>query len=73
MRDWQPFPLSTVALLSDVPRQRLVRGQVGTVVERLDEQNSLVEFSDDQGKAYAITPCLDSELLVLQYEPKRPD
>jgi Domain of unknown function (DUF4926) len=65
-----PSVLDVVALLADVPVQGLARGQVGTVVERLDEQNSLVEFSDDQGKAYAIAPCPDSELLVLHYDPQ---
>ena len=62
-----PFP--TVALLADLPAHGLARGQVGTVVERPDEQNSLVEFSDVQGRAYAIAPCPDSELLVLHYDP----
>jgi hypothetical protein len=62
--------LDAVALLAELPAQGLPRGQVGTVVERLDEQNSLVEFSDDEGKAYAITPCADSALLVLHYDPQ---
>jgi hypothetical protein len=65
-----PSLLDVVALLNDLPAQRLTRGQVGTVVERLDEQNSLVEFSDDEGKAYAIVPCPDSALLVLHYDPQ---
>ncbi len=66
----QPLPFNTVALLSALPRQSLARGQVGTVVERLDEQNSLVEFSDDQGTAFAIAACQDSDLLVLHYHPQ---
>jgi hypothetical protein len=66
----QPSVLDVVALLADLPAQRLARGQVGTVVERLDDQNSLVEFSDDEGKAYAISPCPDSALLVLHYDPR---
>jgi hypothetical protein len=65
-----PSVLDVVALLADLPAQGLARGQVGTVVERLDEENSLVEFSDDEGKAYAIAPCPDSELLVLHYDPQ---
>jgi hypothetical protein len=65
-----PSVLDVVALLADRPAQGLARGQVGTVVERLDEQNSLVEFSDDQGKAFAIAPCQDSDLLVLHYDPQ---
>jgi hypothetical protein len=65
-----PSVLDVVALLADFPAQGLTRGQVGTVVERLDEQNSLVEFSNDQGKAFAIAPCQDSDLLVLHYDPQ---
>jgi len=61
--------LDVVALLTELSAQRLARGQVGTVIERLDEQNSLVEFSDDEGNAYAIAPCPDSVLLVLRYDP----
>jgi hypothetical protein len=49
--------LSAVALLSDLPERGLVRGQVGTIVEPLDEATALVEFSDNEGRAYAIVPC----------------
>jgi len=59
--------LNAVALLTDLPTQRLSRGQVGTVVEQLDDQTLLVEFSDDQGRAYAVAPCPRTELLVLHY------
>jgi hypothetical protein len=62
--------LHVVALLADRSAERLARGQVGTVVERLDERNVLVEFSDDQGRAYAIVPLPVAELLVLHYVPR---
>jgi hypothetical protein len=65
-----PSLLDAVALLSDLPAQRLVRGQVGTIVEHLDENSSLVEFSDEQGRAYAVTPCPLTELLTLHYVPE---
>jgi hypothetical protein len=65
-----PSALDVVALLTDLPAQRLARGQVGTVVERLDDQALLVEFSDDYGHAYAIAPCLPADLLVLHYVPE---
>jgi hypothetical protein len=65
-----PSILDVVALLTDVPAQRLARGQVGTVVEQLDAETFLVEFSDEEGRAYAITPCPRSELLVLHYVPE---
>ncbi|MEO6783710.1 MAG: DUF4926 domain-containing protein [Bradyrhizobium sp.] len=66
----RPSVLDVVALLADLPAQRLARGQVGTVVERLDDKTLLVEFSDDQGSAYAIAPCPRAELLVLHYVPE---
>ena len=47
-----PQLLDVVALLSDLPAQGLLRGQVGTIVEILDGAFE-VEFSDDEGKAYA--------------------
>ena len=61
--------LSAVALLRDLPQHGLVRGQVGTIVEALDETTVLVEFSDDRGHAYAIVPCSSYALLVLRTSP----
>jgi hypothetical protein len=65
-----PSPLDVVALLTDLPAQRLARGQVGSIVEQLDDQTLLVEFSDDQGRAYAVAPCPQDDLLVLHYAPE---
>ena len=65
-----PSVLDVVALLSDVRAQGLARGQVGTVVESLGDETALVEFSDDEGRAYAIKPLPRSELLVLHYVPQ---
>jgi hypothetical protein len=66
----KPSLLDVVALLAELPEQRLARGQVGTVVEELDESTLLVEFSDDGGRAYAVTPCREADLLVLHYVPE---
>ena len=66
----RPDVLGAVALLNDRPDVGLARGQVGTVVELLGGQTALVEFSNDDGRAYAITPCPMSELLVLHYVPE---
>jgi len=66
----QPALLDAVALLSDLPSEGLARGQVGTAVEALDSAAVLVEFSDPQGRAYAIVPCPRSELLVLHQAPQ---
>jgi hypothetical protein len=65
----RPSVLDVVALLTDRPAQRLARGQVGTIVEQLDGKTLLVEFSDDQGRAYAVVPCSRADLLVLHYVP----
>jgi hypothetical protein len=62
--------LDVVALLTDLPAVGLPRGQVGTVVETLGDKTVLVEFSDDDGRAYAIVPCAASDLLVLHYVPE---
>ncbi len=62
--------LDVVALLTDLPEQQLARGQVGTIVELLDGKTLLVEFSDDQGRAYAVAPCPRADLLVLHYVPE---
>jgi hypothetical protein len=66
----RPAVLDVVALLSDLPANQLARGQVGTVVESLDKNTVLVEFSDEQGRAYAIVPAPRSELLPLHYVPQ---
>lgn len=61
--------LDVVALLVDMPEHGLVRGQVGTVVERLDEGVFEVEFSDDEGRTYAELALNECDLLVLHHRP----
>ena len=68
--DRGPNVLDVVALLADRPAVGLARGQVGTVVEELDAATLLVEFSGDDGRAYAIEPLPRAELLVLHYVPE---
>ncbi len=60
--------LDTVALLEDLPERYLHRGQVGTVVEALAEDVYEVEFSDDEGRTYALLPLRESQLITLRYE-----
>jgi hypothetical protein len=60
--------LATVALVVDVPKENLTRGQIGTVVEHLESEGDLaelVEFADTDGQAYAIVPLKPEQLLVL--------
>jgi hypothetical protein len=65
-----PSLLDVVALLTDRPAHGLARGQVGTVVEQLDDKSWLVEFNDDHGRAYAVASCQAVDLLVLHYVPE---
>ena len=60
--------LSPVALVEDVPNQRLTKGQIGTVVEFLQRDGEgalLVEFSDETGQAYAMADLKADQLLAL--------
>ena len=66
----RPRLLGAVALLSDMPAQGLVRGQVGTVVELLDGAYE-VEFSDNEGRTYAELALTADQLLVLHHKQLR--
>ena len=67
-----------VALVEDVPAThflthkplQLRRGQIGTVVMLLDASPFQVEFSDSDGRAYAMLPLRDSQLMVLREQPE---
>ncbi len=61
--------LAVVALLRDVPEQKLARGQVGTVVEELAPGVRLVEFCDDAGRAYALATLRSEDLIRLHHRP----
>ncbi len=61
--------LSVVALLEDSKDQKLLRGQVGTIVERLAPGVYEVEFSDDEGRTYASLSLRADQLLQLHHEP----
>ncbi|MBY5958091.1 DUF4926 domain-containing protein [Membranicola marinus] len=39
-----------IALLQDIPEEKLARGQVGTIVEELDDRTFEVEFADKKGR-----------------------
>ena len=61
--------LDVVALLEDKQSERLVAGQVGTVVELLAPGVYEVEFLDSTGQTVAVCELKRSELLVLKHEP----
>ena len=56
-----------VALLEDLPG--LVRGQVGAVVESWAPGVYEAEFSDDNGRTYAMAALKAERLLRLHHEP----
>ena len=58
-----------VTLVRDLPEHRLVRGQVGTVVEQYAPDAFEVEFADQNGRTYALITLNSEHLLALQYEP----
>jgi hypothetical protein len=61
--------LSEVAVLKDLPEKGLVRGQVGTIVEVLSPSVAEVEFSDDQGRTYAMAALRLEEFIRLRHSP----
>ncbi len=61
--------LDVVALVGALPEHGLERGQVGTVVEEVAPGVYEVEFSDDQGRAYAFAAVRGEDLMVLHYRP----
>jgi hypothetical protein len=60
--------LDSVALLKDLPDDRLIKGQVGTIVEELDEGGYEVEFADKQGRTIASLALTVEELMLLHFE-----
>ena len=62
--------LDIVALTEDVLEKKLLRGQVGTIVELLAPDVYEVEFCDDEGRTYMSTALQASQLLVLHYRPQ---
>jgi len=61
--------LSEVAVLHDIPEHGLARGQVGTVVEMLSPSVVEVEFSDEEGRTYAMAALRCEELVRLHHRP----
>ena len=59
---------AVVALLEDLPSHALRRGQVGTVVETLAPGVFEVEFSDNEGRAYATLALRLDQLIVLHHQ-----
>ena len=61
--------LDVVALTQELPNRDLSLGQVGTFVEFLAPDVYEVEFTDNEGRAFAELALRTDQLLVLHYEP----
>ena len=60
--------LDVVALTENIPEKHLKRGQVGTIVEELDVGVYEVEFSDLDGKPYAMCAVAAKNLIPLIHQ-----
>jgi len=61
--------LDVVALLEDRSDRGLMAGQVGTVVEILDDGVYEVEFCDNEGRTYDSLALPADQLMALHYAP----
>ncbi len=61
--------LDVVALTEDLRERKLRRGQVGTVVELLAPDVFEIEFTDNDGRAFASLALRADQLMVLHYQP----
>jgi hypothetical protein len=59
--------LDVVALTENLQSEGLRRGEVGTVVEKWDDDVFEIEFSDDTGKAYAFVAVPAGKLIKLYF------
>jgi len=60
--------LDVVALIEDLGSEGLRRGTVGTVVERWENGVFEVEFSDNDGQAYAFAALRPEQLMKLYFQ-----
>lgn len=61
--------LDVVALIEDLPELGLYRGQVGTIVEVYEPGVFEIEFSDTQGRTYALETLRGEQVMVLHHQP----
>lgn len=59
---------STGAILKDLPENKVVFGQVGTIVELLDEETFEVEFTDKQGQTISEFAVKQDDLMLLHHD-----
>jgi hypothetical protein len=57
-----------VAILHDLPEKNIIRGQVGTIIEKLDDNVFEVEFVNKSGETISIETLTGNELFQLHFE-----
>jgi Domain of unknown function (DUF4926) len=57
-----------VALLKAIPEKKLLRGQIGTIVEKYTETDFEVEFSDNKGRTLALLTLKTEDIMLLHEE-----
>lgn len=65
MKDERIKLLDIVALLKQIPEHKLLRGQIGTVVEKYTETDFEVEFSDNNGVTIAMITLTTNDIMLL--------
>ena len=68
MKDETIKILDVVALLQDLPEEKLLRGQIGTVIECYTDTDFEVEFSDNNGKIISTLTLSTTDIMVLHNE-----
>ena len=63
--------LAAIAVTRDIPEDKLVRGQMGTIVEELVPGAYLVEFADEAGHPYAVVAMKTDDLMRLHHGPEK--
>jgi len=64
----KPKLLDVIALLENIPEKKLSSGEIGTIVEQLDDNVYEVEFSDKNGRTYEMAAIDIEKMLVLQFK-----
>ncbi len=60
--------LDVIALLKDIPAEKLTKGQVGTIVEELDEGAYEVEFADKKDRTITSLALKTQDIMLLYFE-----
>jgi Domain of unknown function (DUF4926) len=59
--------LDVVAILEDIPAEKLWRGDIGTIVDDSGTGYYLIEFSDRFGQTYSMPALRAEQFLVLHH------